>query len=306
MRLRKLWIPLVAVLGAAVAVVPSMSSSAATPTATVTGTDSLMWSPMEVSINTGGTVTFVDESKTIPHGVVWQSGPETPACSGVPINEGKTNWKGTCTFAHAGTYHYYCFIHGMHMSGTIQVGEPGGGTTTTTTTTTPTTTTTTTTHMSTSTTTTPGTTTMSMPMPGGSTSGGGQGEGGASASPDLVPGHAGAKDTLSDSVLRLGPAQHGSVHGALEVAQAGSRLEVELLVAGNLLGGRSQVAVLAGRLIDAHLQAGRLTFTVPLGARARKALRHRGRLSFTVRLVLTPPAGAAITRTLKLALASRQ
>src|SRR5208282_6642666 len=154
MKPRRLWIPLVAALGAAVAVIPSMSSSAATSTATVSGTETLMWSPMEVSISAGGTVTFEDQSKSIPHGVVWQSGPETPACSGVPINEGKTNWKGSCTFTRAGTYHYYCIIHGPHMSGTIQVGEPSGGTTTTTTTTTTPTTTTTTTHTGTSTTTT--------------------------------------------------------------------------------------------------------------------------------------------------------
>ncbi len=303
MKPRRLWIPLVAALGAAVAVIPSMSSSAATSTATVSGTETLMWSPMEVSISAGGTVTFEDQSKSIPHGVVWQSGPETPACSGVPINEGKTNWKGTCTFARAGTYHYYCYIHGMHMSGTIQVGEPGGGTTTTTTATT----TTSTTPTSTYTTTTPGTTTMSMPMSGGSMPTG-QGEGSSApyGGSGSSPARQTATDTLGDSALHLGLAQHGSVRGSLLVAQAGSRLEVELLVAGRLVGGHTRATVLAGRLLEAHLQAGRLAFTVLLGARARQALRQRGRLPLTVRLVLTPPAGAAITRTLKVALGSRQ
>jgi len=143
-------------------------------------------------------------------------------------------------------------------------------------------------------------------MSGGGSMPTGQGEGSAPyGGGGSSPGHQTAKDTLGDSVLHLGLAQHGSVRGSLEVAQAGSRLEVELLVAGSLLGGHSHAAILAGRLSKARLQAGRLTFTVLLGARARQALRHRGRLPLTVRLVLTPPAGAAITRTLKVALASR-
>ena len=59
------------------------------------------------------------------HGVVWETGdPSTPACSGVPVNKGETNWKGTCTFTNTGTYKYYCFVHGRAMSGTVNVSSP--------------------------------------------------------------------------------------------------------------------------------------------------------------------------------------
>ena len=42
------------------------------------------WSPMQVSVGAGATVTFANPSQ-VSHGVEWISGPATPACSGVPV-----------------------------------------------------------------------------------------------------------------------------------------------------------------------------------------------------------------------------
>jgi plastocyanin len=117
---RKRYLLLSAVLGAAFVVVPAIAESSPT----VNGTESLTWSPHEVTVRPGGAVTFQNTSTTISHGVVWEPGdPSTPACSGVPVNKGETNWKGSCSFSNAGTYRYYCFVHGRAMSGIVSVGS---------------------------------------------------------------------------------------------------------------------------------------------------------------------------------------
>jgi hypothetical protein len=211
----------------------------------------------------------------------------------VPINEGRTSWKGTCTFAREGTYHYYCYVHGMNMSGTIDVTNTSTTTTSTTTTSTSTSTTSTTPKQS----------GMSMP---GMTMGTGEAspsQGGETGTAGGSHG-AGTKDTLSGSTLSLALSQRGSVRGSLAVAQTGSRLEIELLVPADVLGRSHHAhgALLAGRLLKAHLAAGHMQFRVSLTAAARTALARLGRLSLTVRIRLTPPAGAAITRTLRVVL----
>jgi plastocyanin len=120
-RTSKRYLLLATVFGAAFVVVPAFAESSPT----VSGTESLMWVPPEVTVRPGGTVTFQDTSASVPHGVVWESGnPSTPACSGVPVNKGETTWKGTCAFSNAGTYRYFCFVHGRGMSGRVVVSSP--------------------------------------------------------------------------------------------------------------------------------------------------------------------------------------
>lgn len=118
---------------AALALLPMIASGAGGSPPTISGLESIQWSPMEVTISPGGTVGFQNTSHSVRHGVVWKSGPETPHCEGVPIDEGQTNWSGTCTFSKEGVYEFYCYVHGLAMSGKVIVGS--GGTTTTTTTT---------------------------------------------------------------------------------------------------------------------------------------------------------------------------
>jgi plastocyanin len=119
-RTRKRYLLLAGVVGAALGAVPAIAETSPT----VSGTESLKWVPPEVTVAPGGTVNFQNTSASVPHGVVWEAGnPSTPACSGVPVNRGETNWKGSCTFTNAGTYRYYCYVHGRAMSGSVNVGS---------------------------------------------------------------------------------------------------------------------------------------------------------------------------------------
>lgn len=252
------------VLGGALAVVPAMASSGASPA--VSGLESIMWSPAEVVVAPSGTVTFQDTSAVVPHGVVWEPGnPGTPVCSGVPIDEGKTDWKGTCTFTKAGTYSYYCSVHGMAMSGTVTVSPAG---TTSATTSTPTTT--------------QGSTTTTLEEPTSQTS--------PVPAPDAPPLGTVAK------AIRVPASQHGRfVAGSLAISPAGvgARLEVDLLASGAPLG-RARHQVRVGRLLRAALSAGSLSFKVPLSTLAEVALRHHRRLALTVKITLVPVRGATV------------
>jgi hypothetical protein len=101
--------------------------------------------------------------------------------------------------------------------------------------------------------------------------------------------------------VSLTRSQHGNdVRGVAEVpaAYAGSRLEVDLLVSNASLaraGHASRVRV--GRFLRASVASGRVSFSIALDARARRALRLHGRLAVTVRIALTPPGGASVTTT---------
>jgi plastocyanin len=268
----------VIVLCAVLAAIPSLASSTGSSTATISGLESKMWSPMEVAITPGGTVTFENTSTVVPHGVVWKAGnPETPSCSGVPIDKGETNWQGTCTFTKEGTYGFYCYTHGMAMSGKVFVNASGTIPTTTTTTTT-----------TSSKTTSSGTsTTMSMSMTSTSTSSSSSYGGG------------GAADSLRGSSVRLPASQHGAhVKGSVAIARSGSGLVVEVLTSTATLAKAHRHETRVGLLKRSHLPAGRTSFSVALNAKAARALRHRHRLAVKVRMALTAPAGAKVTRTL--------
>jgi len=85
------------------------------------------WNPSAVTIAPGGTVAFRNPGNVVPHGLHWSTGPETPSCSGVPVDGSGTGWSGTCTFAQAGTYGFVCTVHPEEMKGTITVGAGDGG-----------------------------------------------------------------------------------------------------------------------------------------------------------------------------------
>lgn len=271
MKPRKRYLSLAAMLATAVVVVPAIASSEPSPT--VSGLESIMWSPAEVTVASGGTVSFQDTSGSVPHGIVWESGnPETPTCSGVPINEGKTDWKGSCTFTTAGTYKYYCYVHGMAMSGTIDVSSLG------------TTTTSTTTPVMTST-----------------------GGGATTTSPTTSTGKAGAGEATGSPLaggaqaIELARSQHGkSVRGSVHVSQAGvgALLEVELFTGGAApVHSKNPARTRAGRLVHSSLKEGDVSFSVPLTMKAQVALRRHHRLAITVKIMLTPLYGAAVVVT---------
>lgn len=87
------------------------------------------WQPSAAEINRNGTVEFKN-AEAIPHGLVFEAPPTAPSCTGIP-SVGTANWSGTCTFAQAGTYSFYCPVHPTEMRGTITVSGPVAPTVTT-------------------------------------------------------------------------------------------------------------------------------------------------------------------------------
>lgn len=222
----------------------------------------------KVTIVLGGEVKFADNATTAAT-VVWTG--SAPTCSGIPASP-MTEWEGTCKFEQPGIYKFESstlFNDGItnYTKYEIAVENTSTGTT-------PPTSTTTTTTTPTSTATTP--TTTSEPRAG-------------------LPLEAGSR------ALKLAGNQHGStVHGSIEVTQAGAggRLEVALFAARASLakaGHSKQTRV--GRLVRSSLKAGSLTFSVPLSANGKAALRRHHRLKLTVKITLTPQHGAALTIT---------
>lgn len=271
MRLRRRYVLLATLLGVATAVLPAIASSETSPTVDAVNEpvglyseEHHHWSPTQVTVMAGGMVTFQNTGATVPHGVVWDGGPGTPSCAGVPLNEAKTSWKGTCTFAQAGTYTYHCYVHPTEMTGKVEVS--GNGTTTTTTTTTTGTTT--------------GTTTTTTTPPS------------SQESPLAGP---------VSQALKLAKSQRGgSVRGTLDISQAaaGGRLEVDLLAqSASLVKARHSRRVRVGRLVRSSVSTGRLSFSVRLNARARRALKRHHRLALTVKIIVTPAHGEPVTLT---------
>lgn len=99
--------------------------------------------------------------------------------------------------------------------------------------------------------------------------------------------------------VKLASTQHSpAVHGTVDISGvgAGGRLEVTLLTTTASLakaGHSSKVRI--GRFLRSSLQAGVVSFTVPLTAKAKVALRRHKHLALSVRIVLTPLAGAPET-----------
>jgi plastocyanin len=303
MRLRKRYLPLAALLGAAVAVLPTIASSAVTATVNAESNTATCyyncWSPAQVTVTSGDMVAFKNSSGVM-HGVVWESSnPATPTCTNVPVNSSSTSFNGTCTFSQAGTYNFYCYVHGTSMSGTITANA--NGTTTTTTTGTTTTTTTTPTTTSTTTTTPPPTTTTTTPPPPQSTSTATQ----SSTTPSSLTTATTPVEPPPGSPLLRSPSlratQHGStVRGSLDISQsgAGDRLEVDLLAKSASLaraGHSKQVRV--GRLVRASVSAGKVSLSVSLTARGKRALTRHRHLALTVKITLTPVRGTPVSVT---------
>jgi plastocyanin len=266
----------IGLLGAGTAVLPAIAASETPTIKAYSYLGKNYWSPPSATVGAGGAVNLGNTSGEL-HGVEWREGPESPICSGVPLGAGNWSkeWSGSCTFAKAGTYIFWCTVHHSEMTGTITVNTAGTTTIATTNTTT-----------STQPTPSPGPTTTTSP----STSGSGSALGAAAPSP--LAGAAGTAVTLASR-------QRGrAVHGAVAVSQAGTggRLEVELLAARVSLASATQPRTLrVGRIVRSALSAGTQRFSVPLATRARRALARHGRLPLRVKLVVRPVNGAAVT-----------
>jgi plastocyanin len=102
----------------------------------------------------------------------------------------------------------------------------------------------------------------------------------------------------ASAAIKISSAQHGSsVHGVLDIAPAGAgaRLEVDLLAASASLARRHAKQVRIGRFLRVSLAAGKLSFSVPLNAQAKRALRRHHRLPVIVQITITPLHGAPVT-----------
>jgi plastocyanin len=262
-RLRRRYLPLVAVLGVAVAVLPAVAASETAPSISAYDEPGFYgghsWKPSMATVEAGGVVSFSNPYREVPHGLKFTGGPATPSCAGIPAAasevSGATNWHGECTFSAVGTYTFICTVHPGEMKGTITVNPNG----TTTTTITPTTTATT-----------PTTTPVQPP-----------------SGPPLIGGPS------------IRASQHGgAIKGTLNISSsgAGDRLEVDIFAKGASLarvGHATRVRV--GRLVRGSVPVGKLSFTVKLSAKARGALKRHTRLALTVRIVLTPAHGKPTT-----------
>jgi plastocyanin len=269
-----------AVLGASVAVLPAIAGSETVPTVDAVNIgggiygEEHHWSPMSATVAPGGAVTFRNATE-VAHGVEWRSALK-PVCEEgtgkVPVGStpaaSGTKWSGTCSFSQAGSYSFYCTVHGAAMRGTIYV-ESGGATTVT-------------------------TSTGGEPPAGATTT--------SSTSTSTTPPPQALPGTPGLAALTLARHQHGgSVRGSVLVSSAGAggRLEVDLLAKPGALaaGTRGSGPVRVGRLVRSSLRAGSVGFAVSLDRRARGALRRHRRLALTVRIRLTPAGGHAVTLT---------
>jgi hypothetical protein len=306
---------LAALMGAAVAVLPALAAGPSEVKLEVNencevskwscwavqGSGSMPQPAREITIASGGTVAFSDEMGHEAN-IKWTSTPSgPPTCSSeVPVfpMAAKTGWKGECQFAQSGTYSFESstlFNDGStnFTKYEIVVGGTSTGTTSTTTTTTTTTPTTTT-----PTTAMPTATTSTQPSSGGAPTGTTVSTATTPGSMEMPPPPGGSHPLAT---LALANAQHGdAVRGTVQIpaADSGARLEVELLAQGASLAkvkrpGSSRV----GRFVRSSAPAGTVSFTVSLDAQAKRALRHHHKLALTVRIVLTPKHGTAMTLT---------
>jgi hypothetical protein len=292
--LRRLLFPLVGLLGAGVVVLPALAASSEAKIEVAENCNEPNWpcwavpgsnpKPESVKIAPGGVVTFADNT-SVAANIAW-SGPAPTCSASVPVSPtaAKTGWEGTCKFEAAGTYKFESSsLWFEYTKYEILVEAATTGTTTTGT----------------------GTGTAGGSTPGGTGMGttpsaagdpaspGGQGEAGKPLGSLLAVG--------VSSALALGSAQHGqSVHGSVDVSQAaaGGRLEVELLARNASLASAGHSAqVQVGHVARSLTRAGRATFAVALDAKARHALRQRRRLTLSVKIVLSPAHGSALTIT---------
>lgn len=133
-RLRKRHLLFLALLAVAVAIVPTIANSAidASITAVDNGVYEHSWqangvAPAEVAITPGNSVSFAYPSGTNHHYPVFESGPATPTCEGLPhaLVESGPGWSGSCTFTAAGTYEFWCGVHGSTMKAFVHVNASG-------------------------------------------------------------------------------------------------------------------------------------------------------------------------------------
>jgi plastocyanin len=279
-KLRKRYLPVAAVLGAAVAIVPAPALAAAPSEAKLEVNENCVennwpcWATpgsgqpaAKVTIASGGSVTFADD-KTAAN-IAWTG--TAPACEpSVPVAPAasKTGWEGKCTFATPGTYKFESSTLWFEYTKYEVVVE--------------------------------GSTAAPSPGPTGeSGSKGASTPGGGTSSPTPAGGEAPSGSPLSGAPT-ISSSQHGAtVKGSLQISKAGAgdRLVVELVATTASLASAGRSTQVVGRSISASVNAGQQSFSVKLDAKAKRTLKRRHRLALKLRITLTPQHGAAVTVT---------
>jgi Fibronectin type III domain len=120
-----------------------------------------------------------------------------------------------------------------------------------------------------------------------------------SPEPELAP----LGSALVEGSLQLTAPRHGSsVSGSLVVSKsgAGGRLEIDLVANSASLAKvrhKKSTSTAVGRLVRTSVSAGKVSFSVSLDAQAKHALSRHKHLALTVKIVLTPAHGSAVTIT---------
>jgi plastocyanin len=83
--------------------------------------------PAEVAIMPAGSVSFGYPAGVSYHYPVFEHGPATPTCEGLPhtFGEAGPGWSGSCAFTAAGTYEFWCGVHGAAMKAFVYVSASG-------------------------------------------------------------------------------------------------------------------------------------------------------------------------------------
>ena len=106
--------------------------------------------------------------------------------------------------------------------------------------------------------------------------------------------------------VKVARRQRGTaVRGSVTTSEDGSRVAIKALVSNRLLARtapRRVRKVSVGSLRKRVPIAGRTSFAIKLSATARRALKRHGRLGVDLRISVTPPAGAAGTKTARVVL----
>ena len=222
--------------------------------------------PANVTIAPGGSVTFSYPSGESAHNVLFTSlapaGCATvtgPAAgaTALPLSASPAPWSGSCTFVTPGTHEFVCSLHGSAMSGSVTI--PGGAP--------------------------PPPPPVAPPPP--------------PIAPPPPPPPPPASTLPIAFGLSVASSQRGStVRGSVRVRRSNASVRARAFVRRSVVsGGRSTTLVLVGSRLRRSVSAGRVSFSVPLSATARRALRRDGKVAVTLKVSVSPPSGTSFRAT---------
>jgi plastocyanin len=260
---------LILVLAALAVAIPALASAKPRAPGAIVAADYAFTNPAgdgsSVTIAAGETVSFSYPAGANFHNVVFGGSGPTACTPPLPEFPAEPGWQGVCRFNAPGTYEFVCGAHDF-MTGTVVVTGDATPMPTTTATASPSST--------------PVASTTPPPMPS------------ATATPTATPVPTEPPATTNPapfipapsvpaaSALKVAATQKGrSVKGSLKIAQASSRLKVDVLRGKSRLASSTKT-----------VKQGTATFALKLKRQAKT-------VKLTVKIAVTPPSGAIFTAT---------